>query len=635
MRQNPIPDDKGLTLAWVRALTERGAPDLRRGVDPPALERGGAAVEAVLKVAGRARRLAAADWADTTVSDSGTIVRTDHADPACPVAVRCETLAPGTPLDHAAAAIPAVFLFLTLSNRAATPVTAALTLRLRAAGAVRTRRLPGARRRQSAGGLALETPDPLTPIVLPPRATRTVVAVVAWAGGPFADPDAACAHASRHAARLVGDARRWHAVLTDTTLPHWLVDAAVADLRALASDPDRDTPARAALYPGAVLAAPETAGGGVDVRARTVLEILRAVRTHPDPRLARAAWPRAKRHLDALLARDADGDGLLDGPQENALGAPWFGAVPWLSGLFVAALQAGGEMAARMGDDAFARRCRERARAGAAALDTRLFRDGAYRHRPDPAHPDAPGSGDAVFAQSLRGPAAARLLGLPDLLDPAHVQTALETLYRVNFAPDLDAWRERRRPDGGLKPGRAGLVLAVGDTAGARPLPAFDLPWPGSEMAAAAHLVGIGRTQAGLTLARAAALRGETTGAWAVLLAVTGVVGDAAAGWLSVDPKTTPDLFRGPFVAGGGWGIYTQRLEDGAQRHSLEVRGGRLKVERIEVPRASGFTPTQILARTRGGATGARLTVRDRRVEIRLEPALGLAAGETLYLSLV
>ena len=71
----------------------------------------------------------------------------------------------------------------------------------------------------------------------------------------------------------------------------------------------------------------------------------------------------------------------------------------------------------------------------------------------------------------------------------------------------------------------------------------------------------------------------------AALTAKRQVVGDAAAGWLSVDPKTTPDLFRGPFVAGGGWGIYTQRLED-AFRGALGTkvaltrgrRGGKLVI---------------------------------------------------------
>lgn len=65
-------------------------------------------------------------------------------------------------------------------------------------------------------------------------------------------------------------------------------------------------------------------------------------------------WPKIKKSLEYLIRLDGNSDGILEGPQHNTLDAEWFGKVPWLSSLYLAALKAGAAMAGEMGDQAFA-----------------------------------------------------------------------------------------------------------------------------------------------------------------------------------------------------------------------------------------------------------------------------------------
>ncbi len=44
-------------------------------------------------------------------------------------------------------------------------------------------------------------------------------------------------------------------------------------------------------------------------------------------------WPHIKLATQWLIAKDANGDGLIEGNQHNTLDTDWFGPVAWLSGL--------------------------------------------------------------------------------------------------------------------------------------------------------------------------------------------------------------------------------------------------------------------------------------------------------------
>ena len=85
----------------------------------------------------------------------------------------------------------------------------------------------------------------------------------------------------------------------------------------------------------------------VDGQCGTILRAYREHQMSPDDRFLKRLWPGIKRALQCVIDRDADGSGVLRGPMHNTLDADWYGVVPWLVGLYHAALRAGEAMAER------------------------------------------------------------------------------------------------------------------------------------------------------------------------------------------------------------------------------------------------------------------------------------------------
>ncbi len=115
-----------------------------------------------------------------------------------------------------------------------------------------------------------------------------------------------------------------------------------------------------------------------------------------------------------MIDRDADGSGVLRGPMHNTLDADWYGVVPWLVGLYHAALRAGEAMAEEIGDPAFARLCRTRLEKGIVNLDKLTWREekGYYVHLGDPKHLSEVGSYDGCEIDQVFGQSWAWQVGL-------------------------------------------------------------------------------------------------------------------------------------------------------------------------------------------------------------------------------
>ncbi len=143
-----------------------------------------------------------------------------------------------------------------------------------------------------------------------------------------------------------------------------------------------------------------------------------------DSAFLRRLWPRVKRSLEYLIHSDPHSEGLLEGAQHNTLDAEWFGKVPWLSSLYIAALVAGEAMARELGDEAFARQCRLLADLGSKNLVGQLWNDsyGYFIQRADPAHTKAVGSYDGCEIDQVFGQHWAFQVGLGRILS-AHMSS--------------------------------------------------------------------------------------------------------------------------------------------------------------------------------------------------------------------
>ncbi|MDG3005524.1 GH116 family glycosyl-hydrolase [Paludisphaera mucosa] len=477
----------------------------------------------------------------------------------------------------------------------------------------------------------------------------------------FQDAHAVARHVSTHWDRLDRETRLWRDVWYDSTLPFWLLDRTFANTSVLASSTChrfRDgrfygwegvgccagtcthvwhyAQAVGRLFPelerilrervdyadgigfdpktGAIShRAEEPVGPAIDGQAGNILRAYREHQTSIDGKFLERLWPKVKRSLEYLIGHDSDGDGVLDGGQHNTLDASWFGEVPWLSSLYLAALKAGEAMARERGDVAFADRCREIAARGASNLEKLLWNDdfGYFVQRADPAHAMAVGSYDGCEIDQVFGQHWAFQVGLGRVLDEGRVRQALRSLWKYNFTPDVGPYREAYKAGRWYAmPGEAGLLMVtfpksprppIDDPSGGWSAIYFNECMNGFEYQAAGHMIWEGLVQEGLAITRALHDRYDASrrNPWnevecgdhyarsmashGVFLATCGFEYHGPKGRIAFKPAIGADDFRAPFTAAEGWGTFSQRRDHDALSATLDVRWGRLALRSLDL----------------------------------------------------
>ena len=364
--------------------------------------------------------------------------------------------------------------------------------------------------------------------------------------------------------------------------------------------------------------------------------ILRTWREHlgsPDNSFLRLAWPGVKRAMTWLIEfdrKDPDGfDGLLHGEQHNTLDAEWHGKVHALCSLYLASLRAAAEMAILMEDAAFADLCREAFESGSEKLST-MFNGEFYIQHEDPKHLDAIGVGTGCYIDQVIGQWWAHQVGLGRITREDEVQSALHSLWKYNFVPDVGPFRHQfKRGRFYAMPGEAGLVMCTWPKGGLRPdfmkhwqYAYFNECMSGFEWQVAAHMIQEGEalsakdgtgfiespddprslTLRGLAVARAIHDRyspaqrnpyneiecsdhyARAAASYSLLLALSGFAHDGPRGLLGFDPKLEPTAFKCPFTAAEGWGSFSQRLENGTWKAEITIARGSLRLIDLLLP---------------------------------------------------
>ena len=150
--------------------------------------------------------------------------------------------------------------------------------------------------------------------------------------------------------------------------------------------------------------------------------------------------------MQCLIDKDADGNGIMESNQHNTLDADWFGPVAWLSGMYITALRAAAAMADEMGDTAFAATCRTIFQRGQTFIVEKLFNGEYFINRTDPQHLDAINSGTGCEIDQVLGQSWAWQVGLGRVLPEKETGSALKSLWRYNFTPDVGPYREANKP---------------------------------------------------------------------------------------------------------------------------------------------------------------------------------------------
>jgi len=377
------------------------------------------------------------------------------------------------------------------------------------------------------------------------------------------------------------------------------------------------------------------AAGTVAIDAQTGI-VLRTWREHlcsPDAAFLKQAWPGVRKAAGWLLEFDRKGpdgfNGLLHGEQHNTLDAEWYGKVHALCTMYLASLRAAEEMAKLMADPAFAADCRQAFELGSRNIAA-LFNGEYYIQEEDPKHLAAIGVGTGCYIDQVIGQWWAHQVGLGRIADATQIRSALHSLWRYNFVPDVGPFRtEFKRGRFYAMPGDAGLVMCTWPRGGLRPdfikhwqYAYFNECMSGFEWQAAAHMIQEGApvsgdgfeeaienpadprslTLRGLAVARAIHDRyapakrnpyneiecsdhyARAAASYSVLLAATGFQYDGPAGMIGFDPKLEPERFKGPFTAAAGWGSFEQSQTNGAWQAVLTVAHGDLRLRTLRLP---------------------------------------------------
>jgi hypothetical protein len=481
--------------------------------------------------------------------------------------------------------------------------------------------------------------------------------------------------------RLARDTRQWHDTWYDSTLPYWFLDRTFLNTSILATSTcfrfgngrfyawegvgccegtcghvwqyahamarifpelERDTREKVdfglALQPdGAIHFRGEFNNiPAIDAQAGTILRALREHQMTTSNAWLKRNWPHIKLATEWLIAKDGDSDGIITTNQHNTLDTDWYGPVAWLSGLYLAALVAAAEMAVSADDEAFAEKCRGIAETGRKNLVRQLFDDGYFVNKVDSKHLDAINSGTGCHIDQVIGQSWAFQVGLPRVLPEKETLSALRSLWRYNFTPDVGPYREAYKIGRWYAmPGEAGLLMCsfprtdwdYNQAKGKGPAWAagyFNECMNGFEYQVASHMIWEGMLTEGLAVTRAVHDRYHATrrnpwnevecgdhyarsmASYGVFLAVCGFEYDGPKGHMGFAPKLTPENFKAAFTAAEGWGSYQQWRETDSQSHSITIKHGQLRLRSVAIELPANARLQSVSAKVAGNSVATK-----------------------------
>ena len=344
---------------------------------------------------------------------------------------------------------------------------------------------------------------------------------------------------------------------------------------------------------------------------------------------------------------DLDGDGLLEGPQYNTLDATWYGKIPWISSLYLAALSACKRMAEDIGDQAFAQECSGRLDVGRRSFVTQLFNGRYFVHRGDSSRLGAADLQEGCYIDQVLGQSFAHQVGMERVVSASHSVSALQSLWRYNFAVDVGPYREGFKDVSGGRwyamPGEAGMLMCTWPQAPYDPSgrKQADLGlgitsegylnecMTGFEYQVAAHMMAEGLVHEGLSVTRAIHERyaperrnpwnevecgdhySRAMASYGVFITACGFDYDGPAQSLTMDPKLDADDFKAPVVLAEGWGTYAQRQSGEGMEVILVMRHGRTRLKTLCVRPPAGRSILAVEMHQGGNVQACAFTKRD------------------------
>jgi len=351
-----------------------------------------------------------------------------------------------------------------------------------------------------------------------------------------------------------------------------------------------------------------------DGQAGIVLRSYRDYQMSADNAFLKRNWGNIKLALQYLInldKEDGSANGTIYGEQHNTLDAEWYGNIPVITSLYLAALAASVEMAIVM-DDTFAEKeYKAILEAGKNNIE-KLFNGEYFVQNEDPEHKDAIGIGSGCYIDQVFGQGWAYQVGLGRLYNKEMIQSALDALWKYNFVPDVGPLRASVSPQINGRPyaiaGDAGLIMCTWPLGGKKEdwekhwqFGYFNECMTGFEHQAASHMIWEDQLDHGLSIEKAIHERygankrnpyneiecsdhySRAMASYGAYIAACGFTYNGPKGQLGFAPKLNPENFRAAFTSAQGWGSLQQIRTETSQTNMLKIAYGTLTVQEVSV----------------------------------------------------
>ena len=409
-----------------------------------------------------------------------------------------------------------------------------------------------------------------------------------------------------------------------------------------------------------------------DGQCGTILRVYREHCMAADAGFLTRIWLKVKKSIQFMMTLDANGDGLLEGPQFHTLDTSWHGEIPWISSLYLAALAAGKQMAKEMGDADFAKECGAKLKAGRKSIVQKLFNGEYFVHAPDPTRPDAMNLTQGCYIDQVFGQGYAMQLGLPRVIPKRETLSALHALWKYNYAPDVGPYRAGFKEIKGGRwfamPGEGGLIMCSwpkNDCDRAQheqKILGLDVTsegylnecMSGFEHQVASHMIAEGLVEEGLAIIRTIHERyhpskrnpynevecsdhySRAMASYGVYINICGFQCHGPKGYLSFSPKLSPENFRAAFTSAEGWGTFRQTIDGPAQHAQIHLKYGTLYLKALALTHDVGMQASEILAHKNGIAVPCHAkSLNNHRILISFKNQVHLAVDDVLTLDIV
>lgn len=539
---------------------------------------------------------------------------------------------------------------------------------------------------------------------------QTVTFVLAWHfpnqvegqfyATKFKDAAAVARYIIDNDTRLTADTHLWRDTYYDSTLPYWLLDRLHSTVSYLATGTCQwwkngrfyayegvtccegtcthvwnYAHSEARLFPELTRSVremqdfcPREKGGGfhpdtglvgfrsndayaADGQCGTILKAYREHLMSADDTFLKRNWPRIKKALEFSIEQDANSDGLIENKQHNTYDINYYGANTFVGSLYLAALRAGEQMALEVGDNDFAKRAKAIFESGRDLTMKRLWNGEYFTQDVDLKEHPKDQYKDGCLSDQLFGQGWAHQVGLGYIYPKESVLTALKSIWKYNWAPDVGPYNEAYKPFRWfITPGQAGLITCTwpkGDYLAEGTMYREEV-WTGIEYQVAGHMIREGMVEEGLAMCRAVHDRyhpdlfnpynevecgdhyARAMASWGVYLSLAGFDYHGPKGHLAFAPRITPGHFRMAFTAAEGWGTFEQKRDGKKQNHAIAIHWGQLRLTSLSFELPDNTKRAKVAVELDGKSIEATTACKDGYLSVTFKKPVVIKSGQTL-----